>query len=253
MNEPSTASTMLNCSIEDMQRLLLRAQSGDLSSLPDLRTLLDNRRDLWERVGDLADHAELTLLRLIANQDLFFMESVKHKLTELKAELAGPTPTPLEKLLVDRIGVCWLQVHHADLDAANARVKDQGATCVSLYAQKRLDSVHKRYLFAVKQLAVVRKLLKPRPRPALKAPAIPSTALGVTASLGSPPGTQKAPAAIPSSGLTVTTASKRFRGPPAKKRKAPTEIESEENKPLFTVSSDSRTTEKPLLTKEKTT
>jgi hypothetical protein len=140
---------------------LQRAQQGDTTVLPELRAVLDTRRDLWQEVGDLACHAELTMVRLVAGENLFMQEAVLRRLAELKKALAGDSPSPLERLLVDRIGVCWLQTHHADLDAASARVRDQGASSVSLYAQRRLDSAHRRYLLAVKQLTLVRKLLGP--------------------------------------------------------------------------------------------
>src|SRR5205807_3945605 len=85
---------------EEMQRLLLRGQEGDLTALPELQKLLDKRRELWEKAGDLAQHAEMTILTMISGKDLFGKEAIKRKLAELKAELAGPSPTPLEKLLV---------------------------------------------------------------------------------------------------------------------------------------------------------
>jgi len=69
---------------------------------------------------------------------------------------------------VDRIGVCWLQVHYLDVDACHALVKDNGTSTLSVYAQKRLDSAHRRHLLAVKTLAVVRKLLKLGPECAEK-------------------------------------------------------------------------------------
>ena len=150
---------------EEMQRLLVRAQQGDLAVLPELRALINDRPELWQHAGDLAEHAELSLLRLVSGADLLALETVRRKLAELKAELAGPDCSPLEKLLVDRVGVCWLQVHHADMDAVSALSKDQGATSLSLYAQRRLDSAHRRYLTAVKQLALVRKLLRVTPAP----------------------------------------------------------------------------------------
>src|SRR4051794_31307844 len=87
---------------EEMQRLLLRAQQGDLSVLPELRALINDRPELWQRAGDLAEHAELSLLRLVSGTDLLALETVRRKLAELKAELAGPDCSPLEKLLVDR-------------------------------------------------------------------------------------------------------------------------------------------------------
>src|SRR5690349_18890584 len=92
---------------DDMQRLLLRAQEGDIGCLTELRSLLDSRPDLWKKVGDLAEHAELITLRLVAGENLHVMEAVQRKLAELKLELAGPSPTPMEKILVERIGVCW--------------------------------------------------------------------------------------------------------------------------------------------------
>jgi hypothetical protein len=108
-------------------RLLLgRARDGDVTALPALRSLLDGRPELWRDVGDLAQHAELTLVRLAVGDDLFAQEAVRRQLAALKAELAGPSPGPLTRLLVDRVGVCWLQAHHADLDAARVRLAEGG-------------------------------------------------------------------------------------------------------------------------------
>src|SRR6202035_653041 len=52
------------------------------------------------------------------------------------------------------------QVHSFDVAACHTLAKDKGTSTWSVYAQKRLDSAHRRYLLAVKTLAVVRKLLK---------------------------------------------------------------------------------------------
>jgi hypothetical protein len=144
---------------DEMQRLLIRAQEGDITCLTELRSLLDSRPDLWQKVGDLAEHAELITLRLVAGENLHIMEAVQRKLAELKIELAGPSPTPVEKILVERIGICWLQVYQLDIQATVGL----GATSTpqGVYAQKKLDSAHRRFLLAVKQLAVVRKLLRP--------------------------------------------------------------------------------------------
>lgn len=74
------------------------------------------------------------------------------------AELAGPSPTPLERLLVERIVASWLQTYHYDILCAQAGniTIDQGD-----YMQRRQDRAHKRYLSAIKSLAVVRRLLRP--------------------------------------------------------------------------------------------
>lgn len=150
---------------DQMQELIDRGQKGDLTCLPALRALLDDQPELWKDVGDLAVHAELSLLSLCAGSNLLLKQAVLKKLARLKAELAPSPPTALEKLLIERIALCWLHVHYAEIDAMNARAKDHGATAQSLYAQRRLDCAHKRYLQAIRQLATVRKLLKPSRSP----------------------------------------------------------------------------------------
>jgi hypothetical protein len=149
---------------EQLRELVRRAHEGDAGVLPRLRRLLDERPEIWEQAGDLARHAEQALLELVAGRSLFAREAVGRKLAELKAGLAGPEPTPLERLLVERIAVCWLEVHHLDLEvAALPRVPAAGPPGV--YAQRRLDSAQRRYLQAIKALATVRKLLLPRLAP----------------------------------------------------------------------------------------
>src|SRR5262249_45473347 len=75
----------------------------------------------------------------------------------------GTSAPPLEQLLINRIAISWLQVHHADLDAAATQMNGQSTTPRSMHAHRRLDQAQRRYLASIKQLALVRKLLKPVP------------------------------------------------------------------------------------------
>ena len=77
----------------------------------------------------------------------------------IKAQLAGPAPTALEQLLVERIVVCWLQVQQAELRAAD-RLGHHGWV-LSNAEENRLDKVSRRFLMAVKSLAQIQKLLRP--------------------------------------------------------------------------------------------
>src|SRR5205085_2151017 len=81
------------------------------------------------------------------------------KLELLRAELAGPNPTPLERLLVERVVACWLQVQDADVRYAQAM--KQATMAWSEFHQRRMDRAHRRYLSALKTLAQVRKLALP--------------------------------------------------------------------------------------------
>jgi hypothetical protein len=38
--------------------------------------------------------------------------------SQLKADLAGPAPTPIEALLIDQVTVCWMASMHAEIEAA---------------------------------------------------------------------------------------------------------------------------------------
>jgi hypothetical protein len=139
-------------------KLLDQAQKGDKKTLPALRKLLENPAAVDNFGGDLARQVVFSLINAAAGENLLLKEAVPRKLELLRAELSGPNPTPLERLLVERIVVCWLQVHHAEIRFAQAQdlSLDQGD-----YFQRCIDRAHKRYLSAIKTLATVRKLALP--------------------------------------------------------------------------------------------
>jgi hypothetical protein len=83
---------------------------------------------------------------------------VKERLALLKQELAGPNPNPIERLLVDRVGACWLQLAYADTMEADFR---EGSFADGDYNQRKQDRAHRRFLSAVKMLATVRRLTLP--------------------------------------------------------------------------------------------
>ena len=175
-NEPSEADQRAGQA--DLAQLLKRAEAGDRSVLPQLQRALDGDPDLWRGFGNLAAHAEASLAMLAAGPNLLLAESLRRKLAELKAELGGESPSPLEKLLAERITTSWLQVTYFDGLVAQAG----GAGDARLRALQRLqDAAHRRHLAGIKQLEVVRRLLRPAPSPLelLRAPVgetSPSTA-----------------------------------------------------------------------------
>jgi hypothetical protein len=140
--------------------LAQRAHEGDESALPELRQLLDTYPEIWQRCGDLAWHAQTKWLQLISGKDLLVRESLQRKLDQLKAELAGTDPSPLEKLLIERAVISWLQVGYAD--AAYAQVKGN-SSAQQQALQRRQNSAQQRHLQAIKMLVTVRKLLSPGP------------------------------------------------------------------------------------------
>jgi hypothetical protein len=158
--------------LAEVRTLLERGRRGDVDALPALRRVLDEHPGIWRHVGDLAAHAERSWIRLAAGPDLVMQESLIRKLAELKAELAGPAPTPLERLLVDRVAATWLQVHYCDAAAVQA---GEVSVRQAELALKRQDRAHRRYLTALAALTTIRRLL-----PSTEVPAVVAGEIGLS-------------------------------------------------------------------------
>jgi hypothetical protein len=143
---------------DELIALTDRAQQGDRTALPALRELLEEPDAVDRLGGDLARLTQQTLIDKFTGDNLLLKESVTRKLELLRAELAGPNPAPLERLLVDRILSCWLHVHHLEQVFAQ---RDGMSLVLGIYYQRSITSAHKRYLAAIKVLAVVRRLALP--------------------------------------------------------------------------------------------
>src|SRR5262249_9701258 len=141
-----------------LESLVQRAQQGDEDVLPELRQVLDAHPGLWHRCGDLALQAQTAWLQLVCGKDLLLRESLQRKLEQMKEELAGTGPSPLERLLVGRVLATWLQAEYAD--AAYTKAKPN-SPAQHQALQRRQNSAQQRHLQAIKMLVTVRKLLAP--------------------------------------------------------------------------------------------
>jgi hypothetical protein len=143
---------------EEMIRLVKRARRGSEKCVPVVRELLKDPAKVDVLGGDLATQAQLALVHAAAGKDLAFREALARKLELLRQELAGPDPTPLERLLVERVVASWLWVHYLEVIAAQAL--GSPLKWHELY-QRRIDHAHRRFLSAIRTLAQVRKLAAP--------------------------------------------------------------------------------------------
>jgi hypothetical protein len=143
---------------EDLIALADRAQRGDKTTLPALAELLKDPALVDALGGDLARQAQLTLIDKFSGKNLLLKESLTRKLGLLRSELAGTSPTPLERLLVERVVTCWLHLHHIEQIYAQ---KESMSLELGTYYQRSLTAAQNRYLAAIKTLAVVRKLAVP--------------------------------------------------------------------------------------------
>jgi hypothetical protein len=149
--------------LHEFEELVAQARTGDETALSELRGYLDARPTLAQHIGDLAAHVERTWVELAAGNPLLG-EALARRLAALKDELAGPDPTPLVRLLAVRAASVWLQSVHADAVAARLGATAGPAAALAL---RRQESTQRRYLAALKALALVKKL---RPAPAATPP-----------------------------------------------------------------------------------
>jgi len=145
---------------DDFRRLLGPAQEGDAKALAKLRPLLD-KAEVWDSLGNLARHVEEAWLNAITNSNKLVREGYQRRAAELRRELLAAGDSPLERVLIDRVVVTWLQASHADATYASLLTGDGHTWAEGKYRQDRQDRAHARHLKAVKALATVRRLLVP--------------------------------------------------------------------------------------------
>jgi hypothetical protein len=164
---------------QKLEALLVCAVTGDESALPFIRELLDILPSMGDVFG--AKQAEQQILSAIAGKNIVQREALERKLEQMRDELSGQNPQPLERLLIERVVLCWLHSHYADLQyglAASISTSER-----SDYLQRQLDRAQRRYLAAIRCLANVRRLALPikvdvalegevgtHPRPACRGP-----------------------------------------------------------------------------------
>jgi hypothetical protein len=144
-----------------LTRLLDRAQAGDTKALDELRPILD-KTGLWDYVGDLGRRVQELWLEAITSRNKLVREAYERKADQMRRELLAVGDSPLERLLVDRILLTWIQVCHADSACAIMLNSDEGYSFrAAAFQHDRQDRAHARHLKAVKALASVRRLLVP--------------------------------------------------------------------------------------------
>lgn len=131
----------------ELKHLIERAKGGDESTLPALREWLDQDSRAWELTGNPAYQTQMSMIKAASDTGLAVEEMIHRKVSDLQQELAGPSPSPLERLLVERITTCWLHLYCVECIYVQKQSKltlPQGE-----YYQRRINHAHCRYLSAI--------------------------------------------------------------------------------------------------------
>ena len=152
------AKALTKSADDPVTALLKRANGGDRSVLPKLQRLLDRYPELSPLFGDLGRCAKKRWIELATGNNVLVKETLLRHVAALQEELEGPTPSVLERLLAERVVVCWLELQC--LDPALSGQKEIPLR-VAEFHDRRRDRAHRRYLAAIRSLATVRRLVIP--------------------------------------------------------------------------------------------
>jgi hypothetical protein len=147
---------------EGRVEIMNRGAKGDKSILPLLTKLFDRDKgrggSLVEMYGNIYKLALQATVRYTAGNDLTLQEAMRRKIEAVRDEVAGFNPTPLERILSERVALTWYDANEMDcrfLDSGGVSFKD------AAYREDRRDRANRRFLAACRALATVRKLSQP--------------------------------------------------------------------------------------------
>src|SRR3712207_1381446 len=148
--------------VEKLQDLLRLAEKGQEDAVPEIRQILNEHPGLAWRFVDVAHIAEDALIEAMTEEgDLAAKELIRCQLEAMREQIAGENPSPLERLLAERIVATWLQIQLFEgLYTSGMSKKSSMTIAQGSFHQKRLNQTYRRHLSAIRELAQMRKLLK---------------------------------------------------------------------------------------------
>lgn len=144
----------VNASFECLRE---RANRGDPNARATLVKFLNANPALWHKFGEMACHAETSLLEAITDGEWLTTLAIRRRAAELRRELSRPSQPPLEELAVQRVVACWVQLQFVESKCARA---DGELSRAKLWLQRQ-QQAHKLYAAAEKSLLLIRGLMPP--------------------------------------------------------------------------------------------
>jgi hypothetical protein len=114
-----------------------------------------NVAEFIEKYGGNAAWNAMNLIISQTTQDAWQREALRCKAASLLDELAPPGSTPIERVLAERVVVCYLDSHHTH----QVDYQGYGSTVIEAeYVERRRDRADKRLGRAAEELARVRRM-----------------------------------------------------------------------------------------------
>jgi hypothetical protein len=150
----------------ELQTLSERVEDGDNSARKELRKAVrESSPKVIFRASDIGKRGQWALIKTIAANDPLTEEALVARLDLMRAEVAGPEPSPLEVLLTERICSLWLLIEVLETLVSVQLLGDlprerRSPMSFLQHVFKWQESANRRFLSAIRELARVRKLQK---------------------------------------------------------------------------------------------
>ena len=132
---------------------------ADVEALSNL--LYKNKEmKLWKAVvgmGSLAEHQVLDTILGNRDSGQGSRECWKLRLETMRADLGYDSSPPLERLLIQQVALCWLNLNLVEYRHTNI-MKQSITLTLGIYWEKRLSAAQRRFARACESLARVRRL-----------------------------------------------------------------------------------------------
>jgi hypothetical protein len=148
----------------ELKLLSDRAESGDHDARAELRRRVEAcSPQQIAQLAQIAVQADRMLVKTISGGDPLMQEALEVRVRDMRQEIAGDSPTPLEAMLADRVVAGWLlvEVLEALISAQYSRHVGDGKRASPTYLMQQskiLESATKRHMQAIQTIARVRKL-----------------------------------------------------------------------------------------------
>lgn len=157
LKQPEGASKQ---DLDRVTKIIDDANHSRKGSKEALVKLLDEYPELATLGGDVASKAENSILETATGGNVLVKETTRRQLATMRQKLARPTDGELERLLVDRVVLCWLSLHAAERGRADEWRPSIGPAMADFW-DRHVSKLNADYLNACKTLATVRRLLRP--------------------------------------------------------------------------------------------
>jgi len=127
-----------------------------------LRGLFNEDPELWQAAGNMAKRTLDHLCRTYYQQSVYVQECLQRRVAEMREEFAYAQASPLERLLIEQILVCYVNLYVLEINSAD-KLCEAHSTNTGLYWDRRLTGAQRRFRRACESLARIRKLLRNTP------------------------------------------------------------------------------------------